>query len=68
MPPKFASKTQKAIPIDVVEKPSLVGWLKHQNAGVKAWVKAAGFEAGLGAVLLVPAKDGTLERVVAGWG
>lgn len=68
MPPKFANKTQKAIPIDVVDKSGLAGWLKRQNADVKAWVKAAGFDAALGAILLLPAKDGTLERVVAGWG
>jgi leucyl aminopeptidase len=68
MTPKFAGKTQKAIPIDFIAADGLKKWLAAQSKTITAWVKASGFTADLGQVLTLPDTDGNIERVLAGWG
>ncbi len=57
-----------AVPIRVIDPDSLAGWLDRQEASTRAWVGAMGFAAGLGEVLCVPAANGSLATVLAGWG
>jgi leucyl aminopeptidase len=57
-----------AIPLRVLAPEALAGWTARQDASVRAWVAAMGFEAGLGEVLCLPAPDGGVAAEVAGWG
>jgi|GEM_PF-6551803 len=66
MTPKFAAKSSKAIPVHVVEVDKLSAITKKLNAA--AWVKANGFTAALGQVLILPDADGSPKAVLAGWG
>lgn len=68
MHPKFAGKTQKAIPIDFINLDGVDIWLAKKPKAVKVWVKASGFTGALGQVLTLPDTDGKIERVLAGWG
>ena len=68
MPPKFAGKTQKAIPVEFIESDALAKWLSGKPNAIKAWVKSSGYTAALGQVLTLPDKDGKIDRVLAGWG
>jgi leucyl aminopeptidase len=68
MGPKFAGKTQKAIPIDFIAVDALSKWQSDKPKVVKTWVKASGFTAALGQVLTLPNVDGKIDRIIAGWG
>lgn len=68
MGPKFAGKTQKAIPIDFITVDTLSKWQSDKPKEVKAWIKASGFTAALGQVLTLPNDEGKIDRVLAGWG
>ncbi len=68
MRPKFAGKTQKAIPIDFIASDRLKTWLKTKPKTLQAWVNSSGFTAALGQVLTVPNAQGKIEKVLAGWG
>ncbi len=68
MAPKFAGKTQKAIPIDFIQSDALKAWLSKASTQDKAWVKASGFTAALGQTVNIPDMDGNIKRVLAGWG
>ena len=64
----FADADHSAIPLHVVAQDALDDWLEHQPAHVKAWVSANDFKASLGQTLVIPAKDGTAEMALAGYG
>ena len=64
----FATTAKGAIPLHVVDQEGLDGWITAQPGGVAAWLRAAGFTAGLGKVLLVPGEDGGLAMAVVGYG
>ena len=64
----FASPKTKAIPVHVIQKDDLSGWLAGQEKRVKSWVKSIGFTAGLGDVALIPDEDGMPILALAGWG
>ena len=65
---KFAENAEGAIPVHVIEADALGAWTETQKARVAAWVEASDFSAKLGTTLLVPDEDGTIERVLAGYG
>lgn len=65
---KFAADTADAIPLYLLEADALQGWLARQSGPVKTWLKAAGFAAGLGEALVVPATDGSALCALAGYG
>jgi len=64
----FATTAKGAIPLHVVDQEGLDGWITAQPGGVAVWLRAAGFTAGLGKVLLVPGEDGGLAMAVVGYG
>tara|TARA_R110002096_G_scaffold113077_6_gene246047 strand:+ start:46379 stop:47758 length:1380 start_codon:yes stop_codon:yes gene_type:complete len=66
MTPKFASESAKALPVYVVQPDALSALSKKLN--VETWVKANGFIAKLGQVLILPNSDGAPMGVLAGWG
>lgn len=68
MVPKFAGKNTKAIPIDFIAFDALKAWMANASKPEKAWVKANGFTAALGQVVVLPDPDGKVKRVLAGWG
>ena len=68
MPPRFADADQPSIPVHILEKAALEGWLSTQPAPVKNWVTAAGFTASLGACLTLPDERGQIAAVLFGWG
>ena len=67
MQPRF-STAEKTVPIYVVEPKGLEHTLAQLDAPARTWVEAGGFGAELGQVALIPAEDGTLRAVLAGWG
>jgi len=68
MSPKFAGKTENAIPIDFIATGGMDSWLKSARESDQAWVKFNGFTGGLGQVLTLPDESGKIARVLAGWG
>jgi len=68
MPLTFATEPDAALPLHVVEADALDGWLAAQEPSVATWVKAAGFKAGIGEVLLLPDGNGAPVMAVAGYG
>ncbi len=67
MQPEF-SRSDKTIPIYVVEKKGLAQTLSQLDDPARRWVETGGFAAKLGQVALIPAEDGTVRAVLAGWG
>ena len=55
-----------AIPITLLTKDTLPGWLDGQPGRVKAWVEAQGFKANAHQTLGVPGEGGALERILLG--
>ena len=66
MTPEFASKSATALPVYVVEPDRLSK--VSSELGVDSWVKANGFTAALGQVLILPDAEGLPKGVLAGWG
>jgi len=58
----------RAIPLLVIAPAEVDHWLEGQDARVRTWVRAAGFEAGVGDVLCLPAPDGSIAGALVGWG
>ncbi len=67
MQPRF-STAEKSIPIHVIEQSALAQALRQLDAPARRWVETGGFAAKLGQVALIPAADGSLRTVLAGWG
>ena len=57
-----------AIPLHVLTPDTLPPWLEGRSAPDRAWIAAAGFKAGVGEALVLPAADGSIAAAVAGWG
>mgnify|MGYP000103119962 CR=1 FL=1 len=68
MTPRFASGSETATPLFVIEQDDLQNWLTNQPAQVQDWVDTNGFTAGCGQALLVPALNGTAAFALAGFG
>ena len=68
MPPEFASPHSDAIVVHVIEQQDLETYLEAQPDRVAAWARSSGFSAALGTSVLVPAEDGGLHAVLAGYG
>ena len=66
--PVVAAPETRAVPLNVVSSDRLTAWLERQDAAMRAWVGALGFEAGLGDVLCLPGDDGELRAALVGWG
>ncbi len=58
----------RVIPVRVIAPDDLAGWLERQDAVTRTWIGTMGFAAGLGEVLCLPAPDGSVGAVLAGWG
>ncbi|MCV6593553.1 MAG: leucyl aminopeptidase family protein [Silicimonas sp.] len=54
----FAEPSADASPLHLVTTEGLDAWCAAQSDAVQGWVRAAGFKAGAGAVLLVPDGEG----------
>ncbi|WP_372675029.1 leucyl aminopeptidase family protein [Aquicoccus sp.] len=68
MPMSFATDHGDAIPLHVVERDALAGWLSEQPPRAATWVQATGFKAELGQVAIVPAEDGGIGAAAVGYG
>ena len=68
MPFNFAPDTDDATPLYLLEADGLEPWLLKQPSAVRTWVKAAGFKAELGQVLVLPTEAGSIRAVLAGYG
>ena len=64
----FAAPADDSRPIHLVDTASLDTWLTGQDATVQAWIGANGFTAGVGAVLVVPNRQGLPALAVVGLG
>ncbi len=65
---EFAPDTGTAIPLHTVTASGLDGWLSAQDARVRTWAEATGFDAAAGSSLTVPAEDGRIAMAVVGLG
>lgn len=61
-----AAATAGTTPIIPIETAVFEAWLKTQDAGLRRWVKSAGFTARAGEISLVAGKDGALSAVLLG--
>jgi leucyl aminopeptidase len=68
MSPRFASANAASVPVHVLPQDGLAGWLATQSPSVQAWSQNCDFRGGLGEILRVPGENGTIERVLFGWG
>ncbi|HCE70794.1 MAG TPA: leucyl aminopeptidase, partial [Ruegeria sp.] len=68
MPLSFAPADADALPLHVIEKTALDGWLQGQPASVAAWVRASGFTGAIGQALPVPGETGAPVMALAGYG
>ena len=67
-PPEFAADTAVSRPIHLVSPDGLDAFLAGTGAPHAQWLRANGFEAGLGAFLALPGPDGELAGAVLGLG
>ncbi len=67
-PYAFAEPSAASRPLHVVRPGELPDFLANAGAAWAAWLKATGFEAGLGEVRLLPGPDGSVAGAVAGYG
>ena len=65
MPMTFATETEAAVPLHLLEAAGLEAWLADQPARVATWAKAAGFSAKLGQALVIPGEDGAPAAALA---
>jgi len=64
----FAQDTDDTIPLYVLEAASVDGFLADQPASIRQWVSNMGFTGTLGSAVVVPADDGRIAMVLAGYG
>ena len=64
----FAPDGGASIPLHAVPKEDFSAWLAAQDARVRTWAEATGFEAGAGQVLLIPDDAGRVAAAAAGIG
>ncbi|MEP2028443.1 MAG: leucyl aminopeptidase family protein [Paracoccaceae bacterium] len=68
MRPSFAKKSDKTIPLHIVEENGLETWLHEQPAQTTLWVSANGFTGAVGQTLMIPDEDGRSAQALAGFG
>jgi leucyl aminopeptidase len=66
--PTFAPADASGVPLFAVTKSGLDGWLAGQEARVRTWAEAVGFDGSAGRVLVVPDAAGRIVMAVAGLG
>lgn len=64
----FARDPGDALALHVIDADQLESWLEGRPASLAAWVRANGFAAALGKVLMVPGSDGAPDMALAGYG
>ncbi|MBT8416335.1 MAG: leucyl aminopeptidase family protein [Silicimonas sp.] len=64
----FAEDDGSARPLHLVTKEGLAVFLSVLDPAMRAWVEAAGFDAKAGAVVVIPAPDGTIAAAAGGLG
>ena len=65
----FANRANaKTIPVVALTRAAFKSWKKKQPKAAQAWLDAGEFKADAGSVLLMPARDGGVGRVVLGLG
>lgn len=65
----FAAKaTKKTTPISALTRKEYRAWRNKQSKVTKGWLDAIGYDPGSGKVALVPARDGSIGKVVLGLG
>lgn len=65
---RFASATDGALDLHVLEQGQVAQWLEGQEPRVAAWVEASGFEGAIGEAVLIPGPDGAPVAALAGYG
>ena len=68
MTPDFAPFTDETIPLYVVSIDDFDHTLGQLDPAAKTWVQASGFTGKLAEICVIPAPDGTIKTVLAGWG
>jgi len=68
MPLTFSPPREDSLPLHLVDKAELVALVERLDPAQRAWVAASGFEAELGAVLMVPGHDGGHALALVGQG
>lgn len=68
MPPVFASPSDAALPLHVIEQDKCNDWLQQQPETVAGWARTNGFTGACGQALLIPGSDGTPQMALAGYG
>jgi leucyl aminopeptidase len=68
MPECFAPPTADAVPVHAVRPDGIEALAARLPAAASAWLAATGFEAGAGAVAVLPGEDGRLAAAVLGLG
>ena len=68
MSSKFSATKNSPIPVHVVESDGLDGLKKTLTKKEYAWADANSFSGKLGQVLALPDSDGSISKVLAGWG
>ena len=66
--PAFAAPDCPSLPLWLVEPEALEDFLAGRGADFAPWIRASGFDAGFGALCLLPGKDGQLTGAIAGLG
>ena len=64
----FAKASKSAIPLTAIDKSGLKGWLAGLEPAQAAWVKATGFSADAGQVVVLPDAKGKVTLAAAGLG
>ena len=66
--PQFANADEPTIALDIVAKTDLGSWRATQSDAALAWIDANGWSAGLGEYCAIPDGNGTVSKVVLGYG
>ena len=64
----FAPASASALPLHVLRPEELEAFLSGAGKGWAGWLRASGFEAGLGELRLLPGPKGEVLGAVAGYG
>jgi len=68
MTPHFADPAAPSLPLHLVDKAELAGWLPSQSETARNWLMATGFDGGLGDTRCWPGTDGQAAGAVMGMG
>ncbi len=68
MPPTFAPRDDRTLPLHVIDKDNCPKWLQERPDRLRSWAEANGFDGSAGKVLVVPDADGRPVMALAGYG